>query len=138
MIPPLSYILIPALASFLGAILGGLLTTYLNPLFQHSFWKSQQREEMRLEVANEANRLIAEYGVDYLVGDILKQESKLDAAFFKSWIAIAGQAKTLFSSSTYQEFDTLYLTVLTSSLYSTQETSDRSQRVAEFNQKRDA
>jgi hypothetical protein len=138
MIPPLSYILIPAVASFLGAILGGLLTTYLNPRFQHRFWKRQQREEMRFKVANEVNRLIAEYGVNYLVGDMLGQASRLEAPFFQSWIDIAGKVKALFSDPTYQEFDKLYLTVITAPLYTGQEISDRSQRFTEFNKKRDA
>ena len=138
MIPPLSYILIPAVASFLGAIIGGLLTTYLNPRFQHRFWKRQQREEIRFKVANEVNRLIAEYGVNYLIGHEVGQAPKLEATFFHSWIGIAGQVKALFSDSTYQEFDKLYLTVITSPMFSAQEISDRSQRFAEFNQKRDA
>jgi hypothetical protein len=35
MIPPLSYILIPAVTAFLGVLLGILL----NPPLQHRFWR---------------------------------------------------------------------------------------------------
>jgi hypothetical protein len=35
MVPPLSYILIPAVTAFLGVLLG----IFLNPLLQHRFWK---------------------------------------------------------------------------------------------------
>jgi len=82
--------------------------------------------------------LIAEYGVNYLVGDMFGQDPKLVQTYFQSWINLAGQVRILFSDSTYQAFDTLYLTVLTSSLYTTQEISDRSQRFTEFNRNRDA
>jgi hypothetical protein len=65
MIPPLSYILIPAVTAFFGA----LLAIFLTPRFQHYFWKRQKREEIRLGVVTEVNRLAAEFQSNYLFKD---------------------------------------------------------------------
>jgi hypothetical protein len=66
MIPPLSYILIPSIIAFFSGVAAALLTIFLNPRFQHHFWKRQKREELRLAVVTEVNRLSAEFKVRYL------------------------------------------------------------------------
>ena len=129
MIPPLSYILIPTVIAFFGAILGTLLTIFLTPRLQHRFWKYQRREELRLAAINEINRLIAEFSIHYLWGEIGPDPPNLSPAFFQSWEMVKPQIKVLFSDSTYQAFDRMRLTYLTASLYSNQEVSERATRV---------
>lgn len=137
MILPRSYILIPAIASFLGAIVGGWLTTYLNPRFQHRFWKRQQREEMQFKVANEVNRLIAEYSIDYFVKDVSVPLTDACTAFFQSWHATAGEVQALFTDSTYQAFKQMEVIIMSASLYPNQDPAAKASRVEEFARARD-
>jgi hypothetical protein len=78
MIPPLSYILIPAVTAFLGALLGILL----NPLLQHRFWKRQRLEEIRFTVATEVNKLAAEFIMNYLGKDMPDYTPPLGPIFY--------------------------------------------------------
>jgi hypothetical protein len=63
MIPPLSYILIPALITFCGAFLGSVCATFITPRLQHRFWKRPRLEEPRFAVVAEANRLAAQFSM---------------------------------------------------------------------------
>jgi len=43
-----------------------LLTIFLTPWLQHSFWRSQKRAELRLKAADDVNRIAAQFMVGYL------------------------------------------------------------------------
>jgi hypothetical protein len=111
---PLTNMLIPALMAFLGSLLGVLLT----PRLQHRFWKNQRREEMRLTVANEVNRLAAEASYGYRFRTIIPDCGfGPNEPFLISLEAVGGQVEALFSHSTYQAFETLRQAILESSQY---------------------
>jgi len=61
MIPPLSYILIPAAITFFGAFMGSVLATFIAPRLQHRFWKRQHLEDLRFMVITDINKLAAEF-----------------------------------------------------------------------------
>ena len=100
MIPPLSYILIPAVTAFLGALLGILL----NPLLQHRTWKRQRLADVRYTIVTEVNRLAAEFTISYLAKDWPDFVPPLGAPFYQSWQAAAFQVEDYFTESTYQAF----------------------------------
>jgi hypothetical protein len=137
MIPPLSYILIPAFTAFFSAILGTLLATFVIPRFQHYFWKRQRREELRFAVATEVNRLAAEFIMSYLGKDMPADIPALGLTFYQLWQAAAGQVKDLFSPSTYQLFEKMERIIFISPLISTQELEDRLPRLTDFKQARE-
>jgi hypothetical protein len=138
MIPPLSYILIPALITFCGAFLGSMLAIFLTPRLQHRFWKRQKREEIRLGIVTDVNRLAAEFNTNYLFKDHVEITPERTLTFYQSWLSVTGQVKDLFSPSTYQTFERMYTHVITAPLFSTQEMKDRIPRITEFDRVREA
>ena len=133
-IPPA---LITASAAFVGGILGTLLTIFVTPRLQHYFWKRQKREELRLAVVTEVNRLAAEFQSNYLFKDHIEDTSERGLRFAQSWIALNGQVKDLFSESTFQTYERMYRHVITAPLFSKQEIMDRAPRLIEFEKVRD-
>jgi hypothetical protein len=132
MIPPLSYRLIPAVTAFLGA----LLAIFLTPRFQHYFWKRQKREELRLAVVAEANKLAAQFKSHYLFSDQIESNLEQALTFHQSWMCVEGQVNDLFDISTYQTFKEMYDFAVTVPLHSKQEILDRVARVTEFDRRR--
>ena len=80
-IPPA---LITASAAFVGGILGTLLTIFVTPRLQHYFWKRQKREELRLAVVTDVNRLAAEFQSNYLFKDHIEDTSERALRFAQS------------------------------------------------------
>jgi hypothetical protein len=132
-IPPLSYILIPPVTAFLGALLAILLT----PRFQHYFWKRQRREELRFTVVTEVNKLAAQFMMTCYGKDIPNYIPPLEPTFYESWIVLDGQVKVLFSDSTYETFDKMWRGIITEPFYNAQKSEDRIARVNRFQQARD-
>jgi hypothetical protein len=112
--------------------LGTLLTIFVTPRLQHYFWKRQKREEIRLTVVTEVNRLAAEFNSDYMFRDRGEQTSERMLSFYPSWISVAGQVKGLFSPPTYQAFDRVQEHIMTAHLFSAQELKSRIPRITEF------
>jgi hypothetical protein len=137
MIPPLHYIVIPAVIAFLSASVAALLVIFLTPRLQHYFWKRQKREEIRLGIVTEVNRLAAEFIMNCFGRHVPELVPALDATFYQSWQVAAGQVKVLFSHSTYQAFDTMWIKIISELLFSAQEVRDRIPRVINFTQARD-
>ncbi len=52
---------IALVAGTLAGIVGSLLTIFLAPRIQHSFWKRQRSEELRLAAINDFNRLTNDF-----------------------------------------------------------------------------
>jgi hypothetical protein len=127
------YILIAPVTAFFGA----MLAIFLTSRFQHYFWKRQKREEIRLTVVTEVNRLAAEFKSNYLFEDLVETTSERTLTFAQSWVAVTGQVKDLFRPSTYQAFERMYTHVITAPLFSTQERTDRIHRIIEFDQVRE-
>jgi hypothetical protein len=134
MIPPLSYILIPAVTAFFGA----LLAIFLTPRFQHYFWKRQMREEIRLGVVTEVNQLAAEFKTNYLLKDMVEHTTEQLLILGKAWTSVDGQVKDFFSKFTYQVFQRMYEYTFIVPLHSQQEIMDRVPRITEFTKIRDA
>jgi hypothetical protein len=136
MLPPLHHIIIPAVIAFFSASVAALLAIFLTPLFQHYFWKRQKREEIRLAIVTEVNKLAADFSLSYLLRDSPEIVPPLSVTFYQSWEVLDGQVKALFSDSTYNEYKRLYEFTLLVGFYSTQEFSDRTTRVNKFKERR--
>jgi hypothetical protein len=128
MIPPLHYRIIPAVTAFFAA----LLAIFLTPRFQHYCWKRQKREELRLAVITEINRLAAAFQTSYLFKGTVENTPESLIAFAKAWASVNGQVKDLFSESTCQTFEHMYAHAIAVPLLSKQEIMDRVPRVTEF------
>lgn len=128
MIPPLHYRIIPAVTAFCAA----LLAIFLTPRFQHSCWTRQRREERRLAVITEVNRLAAAFQTSYLFEGIVDNTPESLIAFAKAWASVDGQVKDLFSESTCQAFEHMYSHVIAVPLLSKQDIMDRVPRMTEF------
>jgi len=91
------------LTSILLGIAATLLTIFLTPRLQHSFWKDQRREELRLAAINKMNKLLAEFIViSYeMVG---KGGYKPNREFFVAFEETYAEIKALFADVTIQEF----------------------------------
>jgi hypothetical protein len=132
MLPPLSYILIPSVIAFFSGVAAALLTIFLNPRFQHYFWKRQKREELRLAVVKEVNRLSAEFRVHYLYKDQIEYTPEQSVTFSQAWVAVDGQVEDLFSESTYESFKRMQEYVGLVHVYRNQELMDRLPRLRDF------
>ena len=90
------------------AILATLLTIFLTPRLQHHFWKHQRREELRLAVINEVNKLAAEYIENHMEAEASgNQNFKPSIQWFQAFQAATAQVKALFSDATFEEFKKL-------------------------------
>jgi len=136
MIPPLSYILIPAAITFFGAFMGSVLATFIAPRLQHRFWKHQRLEDLRFMVITDINKLAAEFIVSYLGKEMPEFIPPLTPAFFQSWQVLEGQVKVLFSHSTFQAFTRMHEMTLSFGFYSRQELIDRAPRINQFKEAR--
>jgi hypothetical protein len=105
---------------------------------QHFFWKHQKREELRLAVVTEVNRLAAEFKTSYLLKDMVENTTERLLAFAQAWTSVDGHVKDLFSESTYQTVERMYTYVIAVPLHSKQEIMDRVPRITEFTKIRDA
>ena len=91
-----------------SAILATLLTIFLTPSLQHHFWKHRRREELRLAVINEVNKLAAEYIENYMEAEASgNQNFKPSIQWFQAFQAATAQVKALFSDATFKEFKKL-------------------------------
>jgi hypothetical protein len=136
MLPPLHYIIIPAIIAFFSASVAALLAIFLTPRTQHYFWKSQKREEIRLAIVTEVNKLAADFSLSYLLKDSPEIVPPLGVTYYQSWEVLDGQVKALFSASTYNEYKRLYEFTTFVHFYGKQEFSDRATRVNTFKERR--
>jgi hypothetical protein len=101
---PVFTVIVPAAS----AIIASLLTIFLVPWLQHHFWKYQRREELRLTVINDVNRLAAEFITKYIEAEGSGDHNfKPSVQFFQSLQVVTAQVKVLFSAQTFQDFKNL-------------------------------
>ena len=80
-------------------IISSLLTMSITPTLQHYFWKRQRREEIRLAVVEEINKLAAEFITNHIADPSFRPSNE----FHQSFQVIAAKAKVLFSPQVFQD-----------------------------------
>jgi len=81
-------------------IISSLLTISITPTLQHYFWKRQRREEIRLAVVEEINRLAAEFITNHIADPNFRPSNE----FHQSFHIVSAKAKVLFSQQAFQDF----------------------------------
>lgn len=119
------------------AFFGALLAIFLTPRFQHYFWKRQKREEIRLSVVTEVNRLAAEFTINYFFKDNDENTPEVAFTFAQSWTSVSGQVRDLFSEPTYQVFTGMDTYITTAPVFDTKEIMDRVPHITDFTRVRD-
>ncbi len=86
------------IAAAIGAA-SALAVMYFTPRLQHRFWRRQRQDELRLETANEFNRVITQYVVSHYLGPSGPQ---LGSEWFTAINLLVGRVHVLFSETAYQ------------------------------------
>jgi hypothetical protein len=99
-VTPLTAVIIPA---FIG-VAATLLTIFLTPALQHYFWMLKRREELRLGVIDDINRLLSDYITKHI--DCTHRGERYDppVSFFESLRVVDTKLRVLFSDDTFKAY----------------------------------
>src|SRR5437870_12684837 len=86
------------IAAAIGAA-SALAVMYFTPRLQHRFWRRRRQDELRLETANEFNRVITQYVVSHYLGPSGPQ---LGSKWFTAINLLVGPVHVLFSETAHQ------------------------------------
>lgn len=98
-----------ALVSAGSAFVGALLSVFVAPLIQHSFWKRQQLADLRRAAITDLNRIMSQYITACIDHQIRNVQYHADSQFFESLQAVDMQIRVLFPSAfdTYKELNVM-------------------------------
>lgn len=83
------------------------LPTYLTPLLQHKFWQRQRLADLRFEVVEKLNLLMANFLANYLSHEGRRERYAPPQDFFRDLHVVNATIAALFSSQTWQAFENL-------------------------------
>lgn len=101
--------LVIAIVSAGGAFVGALLSVFIAPLIQHSFWKRQQLADLRRATITDLNKIMSEYITDYMDHQNRSVSYNPSKAFFESLQVVDMQIRVLFPKAfqTYKELNVM-------------------------------
>lgn len=103
----MSETLIPVLVGGLVGVLATLLTIYLTPSLQHRFWQRQRLAELRFQVIDKLNWLMADFLANYLSHEGQADRYTPPQQFFRDLHVASSMIAALFSAQTWQAFKNL-------------------------------
>lgn len=95
----------------LVGIVAALLTIYLTPALQHLFWQRQRLAELRFQVAEKLNLLMADFFSNYIEHEKKGERYTPSRDFFRDLHDVSSMIAALFSAETWKAFKTLEIKV---------------------------
>lgn len=99
--------LVPILVGGLVGVLATLLTIYLTPSLQHKFWQRQRLAELRFQVVEKLNSMMADFLTNYLAQEGRSDRYVPSRDFFKELHVVNSMVAALFSTQTWDAFKRL-------------------------------
>ncbi|MGH2452863.1 MAG: hypothetical protein ACREJL_00970 [Candidatus Methylomirabilales bacterium] len=96
--------LVTVVVGGLVGVLATIITIFLTPRLQHYFWQRQRLAEVRFEVVDKLNWLMAEFISDYIAHERRSERYSPRPEFFKEFQVTTTFIKSLFSAKSWEAF----------------------------------